>query len=54
MTTHLLGDAAQVMHAMCIKTESEHYRRCKDKTAGGYAMGAIYWQACAAATPHAC
>ena len=30
---------------MCIKTESEHYRRCKDKTAGGYAMGAIYWQA---------
>jgi hypothetical protein len=28
----------QVMQAMCIKTESEHYRRSKDVTAGGFCM----------------
>ena len=33
----------QVMQAMCIKTESEHYRRSKDATAGGFCMVWEMW-----------
>jgi len=37
----------QIEQGLCIKSESEHYRRIKtelDTNGAGYTMGAIYWQ----------
>jgi len=39
---------SQVMHAQCIKTETEHYRRIRNEcstTTSGCTMGTLYWQA---------
>jgi len=38
----------QVMHAQCMKSETEHYRRIRnecDETQSGCTMGTLYWQA---------
>lgn len=37
----------QVVQAVCIKTETEHYRRIKNEDfgSGGHTMGTLYWQA---------
>eukprot|EP01106_Pelomyxa_sp_JSP_P016847 TRINITY_DN649_c0_g1_i4.p1 TRINITY_DN649_c0_g1~~TRINITY_DN649_c0_g1_i4.p1 ORF type:complete len:407 (+),score=94.86 TRINITY_DN649_c0_g1_i4:143-1363(+) len=34
---------SQIVQALCIKFETEHYRRIKDESPG-HTMGAIYWQ----------
>ena len=33
----------QVVQAICIQAEAEHYRRIKHE-ANGYTMGTLYWQ----------
>ena len=38
----------QVVQAVCMKTEAEHYRRLRSQgseTEGGFTMGTLYWQA---------
>ena len=37
---------SQVVQALCVKYESEHYRRLQDNLIDGkgYTMGALYWQ----------
>jgi beta-mannosidase len=35
--------ATQVMQAMCMKSETEHYRRIKSESTG-HTMGTLYWQ----------
>lgn len=36
---------SQISHAMCIKTEAEHYRRGRSSATGPMTMGTMYWQA---------
>lgn len=33
----------QVVQAICIQAEAEHYRRIKNES-NGYTMGTLYWQ----------
>ena len=33
----------QVVQAICIQAEAEHYRRIKNES-HGYTMGTLYWQ----------
>lgn len=33
----------QVVQAICIQAEAEHYRRIKHES-NGYTMGSLYWQ----------